>query len=70
MSKPATAKTLKGLYPFLSSKKSDPTIMNQSLLDSIETKVAQHQQLMEDYFESNGQSIVEAASAIAEAYKQ
>lgn len=70
MSTPDNHSHLQSLYPFLHSKASDATSVNQSLLDSIERKMAQHQQIVNTFFTDHHQAIVDCAKAIASVYRQ
>ena len=61
---------LKGLYPFLYGEKQDPLAMNKALVESVQQKVAHHQQTIQAFFASNGQAVVAAAGAIADVYRR
>lgn len=62
--------TLQSLYPFLHSKKTDSTNMNQALLQSVKQKMVQHQFVIEHFFTKNTQAVVDCANAIAKVYQQ
>lgn len=61
---------LQALYPFLSNKKADAVGMNQLLLESVKQKMAQHQNVIGQFFEKNNQAVVDCANAIANMYKK
>ncbi|HIG65542.1 MAG TPA: SIS domain-containing protein [Methyloprofundus sp.] len=63
------AANLNALYPFLSNKKADPASMNQALLDSISGKLAQHQRVVNDFFTTSNQALIDCSGAIAEMYR-
>jgi D-sedoheptulose 7-phosphate isomerase len=62
--------SLESLYPFLSNKKSDVATMNQSLLDSVESKITEHKRIIGEFFSKNNQAIVDCANGIANMYKK
>lgn len=70
MNTPDNNDNLQALYPFLHNKKTDAESLNQALLDSIESKVIQHQRIISDFFTRNNQALVNCAQAIATMYKQ
>ena len=70
MNNAENATSLESLYPFLSNKKSNVATMNQSLLDSVESKIAVHQRIIGEFFKKNNQAVVDCANAIATMYKQ
>jgi len=61
---------LSGLYPFLHGKQQDAASMNDTLLESVRQKAANHVSVFEDYFEKNRASIVKTAEIIAQMYRQ
>ena len=61
--------SLQALYPFLHSKKTDPASLNQALLDSVEQKIIQHQRIINDFFTTNNQAVINCAKAIADMYR-
>lgn len=61
---------LQALYPFLTESKVDHVDMNLALLNSVEQKMQQHQNVIHTFFEKNTQKIVDCAKAIADMYKQ
>ncbi len=61
---------LKGLYPFLYGEKQDPLAMNAALVESVQQKIAHHQQTIQAFFASSGQAVVAAAGAIADVYRR
>ena len=61
--------SLEDLYPFLHGKKQDPESMNAALVESVRQKAANHHDVIDRFFASNGQKIVDAASAIADVYR-
>lgn len=63
------ALSLNALYPFLSAKKADAGDMNVALLESVGQKMAQHQRVVAEFFDKNGQAVVDCAGAIATMYK-
>jgi D-sedoheptulose 7-phosphate isomerase len=63
------ASHLQALYPFLNKKKADAASMNQSLLDSIAQKMAQHHNVITHFFDTHQQAVVDCANAIATMYK-
>lgn len=70
MSKSENSASLEALYPFLSNKKANVASMNEALLASIEQKMAQHQNVIQDFFAKNNQAVVDCANAIANMYKR
>ncbi|MFZ6654638.1 D-sedoheptulose-7-phosphate isomerase [Undibacterium sp. TJN19] len=64
------ASHLQALYPFLNKKKADAASMNQALLDSITQKMAQHQNVISQFFANHQQAVVNCANAIATVYKK
>jgi D-sedoheptulose 7-phosphate isomerase len=60
--------TLQGLYPFLHAKPQDAASMNGALLESVRQKVGSHRSVVEQFFDANGQQIVDVAKSIAEVY--
>ncbi|PXX47006.1 D-sedoheptulose-7-phosphate isomerase [Undibacterium pigrum] len=61
---------LQALYPFLTKKKSDAVSINQALLDSIEQKMAQHHKIVDQFFSTHQQAVVDCANAIADSYRK
>ena len=57
------------LYPFLHNKKQDAASLNTALLESVSQKIAQHQSVIDAFFKKNDQAVIDAASAIAEMYR-
>jgi D-sedoheptulose 7-phosphate isomerase len=66
----ANAEKLQALYPFLHNKKQDPTALNQALVESVNQKMADHHSVIDSFFAKNAQSVVDAANAIANMYRQ
>lgn len=64
------AQKLKSLYPFLHNKKTDSANMRQALLNSIEQKRSQHQFVIEQFFGTNSQNLIDCAKTIADTYRQ
>ena len=60
---------LKGLYPFLHGKKQDPLAMNSALIESVRQKAANHNEVIDSFFNRNGQAVVDAAAALAKVYR-
>lgn len=61
--------TLSGLYPFLHDKKQDPTALNTALLQSVELKAEDHTKVLNEFFQTHAQDIVDTAKTIAETYR-
>ncbi len=66
----ANSSTLSALYPFLHDKKTDEQTLHGALLDSVNHKLAHHQNVVADYFEKNSQTIVDCAKTIAQMYQR
>ena len=62
--------TLEGLYPFLHGKKQDSSDMNAALLESVTQKAADHARVLDEFFRTHGQDVVDAAMTIAATYRQ
>ncbi len=60
---------LEGLYPFLHGKKQDPMALNKALVESVNQKSQNHHDVLELFFAKKAQSVVDAASAIAQVYR-
>lgn len=60
---------LAGLYPFLHGEKQDPAAMNAALLDSVQQKANDHAIVLNEFFKTHGQDVVDAAGTIAEVYR-
>jgi len=62
-------KNLEALYPFLHGRPKDAASENLSLLESIDQKVGQSLSAKEQFFQSNGQALIEVSKAIAMVYR-
>lgn len=60
---------LSGLYPFLHDKKQDPGQMNEALLKSVQLKAENHANVLEEFFKTHDQDVVDAAKTIADVYR-
>ncbi|MGI9277683.1 MAG: D-sedoheptulose-7-phosphate isomerase [Endozoicomonas sp.] len=69
MSQDNNRQALFDLYPFLHNKKQDAASLNTALLESVRQKIAQHQSVIEVFFKKNDQAVIDAASAVAEMYR-
>lgn len=63
-------RNLQDLYPFLHGKKQDPAAMNEALIESVTQKAAYHHDVIDAFFAKNAQAVVDAASAIADVYRE
>lgn len=61
---------LQEMYPFLHGKKRDPESMNAALVESVRQKAANHHDVIDAFFQKNGQAVVDAARGIAEIYRR
>ena len=61
---------LRGLYPFLHGGHKDPAQENAALLESVRQKAGHSVDVKREFFEQNGQAVVNAAHAIAEVYRR
>ena len=61
---------LDALYPFLTPKKQDPESMNLALLESVSQKRNEHQAAIDEFFDANGQLMVDTAQSLAESYRK
>lgn len=61
---------LRNLYPFLHGQRQDLRSQEKGLLDSIQGKVASHQQVLSAFFERNAAAVLGAAKAIASVYRR
>lgn len=59
---------LQEMYPFLHSKKQDPTSMNSALLESVNQKYSHHKTVMQEFVEANAQAIIDLANTVAKVY--
>ncbi|MBO6549764.1 MAG: SIS domain-containing protein [Rhizobiales bacterium] len=60
---------LSGLYPFLHDKIQDPGQMNEALLKSVQLKADDHANVLEEFFKTHDQDVVDAAKTIADVYR-
>ncbi|GJM02493.1 MAG: phosphoheptose isomerase [Rhodomicrobium sp.] len=60
---------LEGLYPFLHGGKQDPAQLNAALLTSVQQKAEDHHSVLDLFFETHGQDVVDAAKTIADVYR-
>jgi D-sedoheptulose 7-phosphate isomerase len=63
------AQVLAGLYPFLQAQKQDGAAMTKALLESVRQKVDNHRDVVDRFFVSNAQAIVDVAEALAQVYR-
>ncbi|MDA0373661.1 MAG: SIS domain-containing protein [Planctomycetota bacterium] len=61
---------LRNLYPFLHGQRQDLKSQQKGLLDSIQGKVAHHQQVIGAFFEKNAEAVLGAARALADVYRR
>ncbi len=61
---------LRALYPFLHGGHKDPAKENAALLESVRQKAGHSVDVKREFFEQNGQAVVDAAHAIAEVYRR
>lgn len=64
-----TSKKLEALYPFLHGKEKEPAAQKQSLLESIQQKVAQSVSEKQTFFAENSEALIEISDAIAKIYR-
>ncbi|MBV8192637.1 MAG: SIS domain-containing protein [Alphaproteobacteria bacterium] len=62
--------TLRGLYPFLHGERQDPASLRGSLLHSVRRKAADSIAAKQRFFEASGETVVQAAEAIAAVYRR
>ena len=60
---------IKGLYPFLEGKKTDPHELNKALCSSVTKKSLDHLTVQKKFFEHHEQEIVNTAMTIADIYQ-
>ena len=60
---------IKGLYPFLEGKKTDPHELNKALCSSVTKKSLDHLTVQKEFFEHHEQEIVNTAMTIADIYQ-
>jgi len=65
-----TTSQLKDLYPFLHGGRKDPAQENTALLESVRQKSAHSLSVKEAFFRDNAQTVIDAASAIADVYRR
>ncbi|NEP51856.1 MAG: SIS domain-containing protein [Moorea sp. SIO3C2] len=63
------AQPLYNLYPFLEGKTRSSDVLDQSLLDSVLQKAAESREVQKKYFERYGATLVAAARALAQVYR-
>lgn len=61
---------LEGLYPFLHQRRQDPEALDRSLLESVRQKARHSVEVKQQFFENNGDKLVEAAHAVADVYRR
>jgi len=61
---------LDALYPFLKGSKKDDKQENMALLESIKQKSQLSLRISQQFFENNGQALIDTAQAIANSYQQ
>lgn len=61
---------LRNLYPFLHGKRQDTQSQQVGLLNSVQGKIAHHQQVIGAFFERNVQAVIETARSIASVYRK
>jgi D-sedoheptulose 7-phosphate isomerase len=61
--------SLRELYPFLHGRKQDPGSLNSALVESVRQKAQHHQDVFADFFQKNGQAVVDTAKTIADVYR-
>ncbi|MEY4675112.1 MAG: hypothetical protein RL148_2896 [Planctomycetota bacterium] len=60
---------LRNLYPFLHGKRQDSQSQEAGLLNSVQGKIAHHQQVISAFFERNAGAVIDTARAIAAVYR-
>ncbi|QAU23169.1 SIS domain-containing protein [Dyella sp. M7H15-1] len=61
---------LQALYPFLGEKKADAAALEQALLISVQQKIAQHLDVVGQFFSAQGEAVVGCARAVADVYRR
>jgi len=64
-----TKANLESLYPFLHGKRKDVASENIALLESVKQKALHSVNVKQDFFDANGQVLVDAAKAVADVYR-
>lgn len=62
-------KKLQALYPFLHNQKQDPEAMNEALVVSVASKMAQHHSVIDAFFAEHAQDVVDMAKTVADVYR-
>ncbi|MBV8978645.1 MAG: SIS domain-containing protein [Alphaproteobacteria bacterium] len=62
--------TLKSLYPFLHGRRQEPAAMNAALKAAVEEKVDHHRSVIDAFFATQSQAVIEAAESIAVCYRR
>ncbi len=70
MSSGENIEPLQALYPFLNAKKTDSATMEQALLISVQQKIAQHLDVVERFFSTQGEAVVGCARTVADVYRR
>jgi len=66
---PNAKSELEALYPFLHGTKQDPEALNNALVESVRQKAAYHHDIVDQFFDKNGQAVVDTAASIAQVYR-
>lgn len=61
---------LRELYPFLHGEKQDPAAVQAALLESVGDKARASIEAKRTFFDENGESIIDAARALADVYRR
>jgi len=62
-------KNLESLYPFLHGKRKNAATENEALLESVKQKARHSIDVKQQFFETSGQAVVDAAKAMAGVYR-
>ena len=61
--------TLQNLYPGMRKTTEAPADLNARLVDSVRTKVHAHREVVDQFFDANGEELVAVAASLASSYR-